>query len=62
MVFAMKDTISLLYQNHVTVALQTWKLKCLPPPLAFERTFGPVSRGAAERGTAVGARRMTVEL
>ena len=62
MIFAVNDVATPVYQNFVTPALQSGKLKCLPPPTIVGKGLEHVNDALKKCKAGVSATKLVVEL
>lgn len=62
MIFAVNDIADSVWKDFVTPALQSGKLKCLPPPLVVGNGLGAIQRGLEMSKTGVSGAKLVVSL
>ncbi|KAL9609953.1 MAG: hypothetical protein Q9167_005305 [Letrouitia subvulpina] len=62
MIFAVNDVATPVYRDFVTPALQSGKLKCLPPPTIIGKGLEYVNEALKKSKTGVSATKLVVEL
>ncbi|KAG8528342.1 putative secondary metabolism biosynthetic enzyme [Bacidia gigantensis] len=62
MIFAVNDVATPLYQDYVTPALESGKLKCLPPPTIVGKGLGSIDEALKRCKAGVSGTKLVVEL
>lgn len=62
MIFAVNDVASPVYKDFVTSALQSGKLKCLPPPTIVGKGLEDIKDALTKFKAGVSATKLVVEL